>query len=290
MPPRVTVIIPTYNWSSVLPYSIGSVLRQTFRDFELLVVGDGCTDDSERVVGAIGDPRVRWINLPQNTGHQSAPNNEGLRQAQGDLIAYLGHDDLWLPGHLAAHVQALDAGGGDAAYSLCMMIQPDGSFWPTIPLADQGGFSPPTCMTHRRTVTEELGGWRDYRVLDERISPDVELFRRIHAAGRKFTFVQRLTGLKFPAAQRRDVYRDRPSHEQAHWQARIDAEPDLEAKLLVECVAGGRVPGGMGYGQLLRYLAGQTAVRVRRRLNIGWFGLRVPWHGTIDQVRRFKGL
>src|SRR3954454_8989205 len=107
--PRVTVIIATYNWSSVLPYSIGSVLRQTFTDFELLVVGDGCTDDSEQVVASIDDPRVRWINLPENTRHQSGPNNEGLRQARGELIAYLGHDDLWLPHHLAAHVAAIDA-------------------------------------------------------------------------------------------------------------------------------------------------------------------------------------
>jgi len=104
--PRVSVIIATYNWSSVLPYSIGSVLRQTMQDFEILVVGDGCTDDSEAVVAAIGDPRIRWFNLPANSGHQSAPNNEGLRQARGELIAYLGHDDLWLPHHLGAHVAA----------------------------------------------------------------------------------------------------------------------------------------------------------------------------------------
>src|SRR5438034_6974226 len=71
--PRVTVVMATYNWSTVLPYSIGSALRQTFTDFELLVVGDGCPDDSAEVVAAIDDPRVRWINLPANSGHQSAP-------------------------------------------------------------------------------------------------------------------------------------------------------------------------------------------------------------------------
>jgi glycosyltransferase involved in cell wall biosynthesis len=59
MPPRVSVIIATYNWSSVLLYSIGSVLGQTMGDFELLVAGDGCTDDSEQVVSSIADPRVR---------------------------------------------------------------------------------------------------------------------------------------------------------------------------------------------------------------------------------------
>ncbi len=57
MNPSVTVIIAIYNWSSVLPYSIGSVLRQTFTDFEVLVVGDGCTDESEAVVRGVGDPR-----------------------------------------------------------------------------------------------------------------------------------------------------------------------------------------------------------------------------------------
>src|ERR687884_10042 len=120
-PPQVTVIIPTYNWSSVLPYSIGSVLRQTYSDFEVLVVGDGCTDDSESVVGAINDARVRWIDLPVNTGHQSGPNNEGLRQARGEIIAYLGHDDLWLPHHLECMVAALDA-GADIAFGITEII------------------------------------------------------------------------------------------------------------------------------------------------------------------------
>ena len=56
--PKVTVIIPTYNWSSVLHYAVASVLRQTYTDFELIVSGDGCTDDSEEVVTAFDDPRV----------------------------------------------------------------------------------------------------------------------------------------------------------------------------------------------------------------------------------------
>src|SRR5215212_6896548 len=127
MPPRVTAIIPTYNWSAVLPYSIGSVLRQTMTDIELLVVGDGCTDDSEAVVTGIGDPRVRWINLPANTGHQSGPNNEGLRQARGEMIAYLGHDDLWLPHHLASAVAALDRTNSDVAYGVLALVAPDGA-------------------------------------------------------------------------------------------------------------------------------------------------------------------
>jgi len=236
MPPRVTVIIATYNWSTVLPYSIGSVLQQTLTDFELLVVGDGCTDDSESVVAGFADPRVRWINLPANSGHQSAPNNEGLRQARGEFIAYLGHDDLWLPHHLAALLEGLGT-DNDLAFSLLAFVGPEGKFLrPNTPQPQQGFWMPPSCVVHRRRVTEQLSGWRDYRELS--ISPDIDLWRRAHASGFKFVFVPRLTGVKFPAIWRRGVYRDRPSHEQAAWFARIRSEPNLEvvelARMAVE--------------------------------------------------------
>src|SRR5439155_18835684 len=155
MNPSVTVIIPTYNWSSVLPYSIGSALRQTFTDFEVLVVGDRCTDDSAEVVAAIDVPRVRWINLPANSGHQSAPNNEGLRQARGEIIAYLGHDDLWLPHHLQACLDALDADGADVAYGIMALVGPDdGSLRATSRLTRAGHWAPPSTIVHRRHLAE----------------------------------------------------------------------------------------------------------------------------------------
>ena len=58
--PQVTVIIAAYNWSSVLRLAVDSVLRQTFEDYELWVIGDACTDDSEQVVRSFRDPRVHW--------------------------------------------------------------------------------------------------------------------------------------------------------------------------------------------------------------------------------------
>src|SRR5882757_3549306 len=106
--PRITVIIPTYNWSSVLPYSIGSVLRQTRTDGELWVVGDGCTDDSEEGAGKFKDPRIHWHNLEKNVGQQGGPINAILRQCRTDYVAYLGHDDVWLPHHLEVLAGALD--------------------------------------------------------------------------------------------------------------------------------------------------------------------------------------
>jgi glycosyltransferase involved in cell wall biosynthesis len=290
--PRVSVVIATYNWSSVLPYSIGTVLRQTMTDFELLVVGDGCTDDSEQVVANIGDPRVRWINLPANTGHQSGPNNEGLRQARGEFIAYLGHDDLWLPHHLEAHVEALDRSGAAMTHSLLLWLDPDDrELWPALPQPEARLWGPPSCTVHRRSVTEALSGWRDYRdVVDP---PEVDLWRRAQDAGYEFRFVPRLTAIKFPASMRRGVYRSKPSHEQAAWSARIASEPDLEATLLVGMTAGRRAARRLTYRELLRQLAAETVIRVRRRLTgrsklLAAFSSRKG--AQIDAIRRFKGL
>jgi glycosyltransferase involved in cell wall biosynthesis len=235
--PRVTVIIPTYNWSSVLPYSIGSVLRQSFSDFELLVVGDGCTDDSEQIVTAIADRRLRWIHLPVNTGHQSTPNNEGLRRALGSIIAYLGHDDLWLPHHLEVMISAIDA-GADVAHSIVHMIGAEGDITP--PAGGMLGYQPgqwmpPTGVVHRRIAAEKIGGWRDYRSLST--DPESDFFHRMHQAGFAFQSVCRLTAVKFPASWRKDSYRKRSSREQQQWTDRILKENDLEAvetgKLLV---------------------------------------------------------
>ena len=226
--PRVTAIMATWNWSSVLPFSIRSALQQSFADFELLVIGDACTDDSEQVVRGIGDERVRWINLPKNHGHQTGPNNEGLRQARGELIAYLGHDDLWLPHHLALLVDAIDR-GADVAWGITRMVAPTrpdldgvhafGSFRP-------GLWLPPSSVVHRKELTDRAGGWRDYRELE--MDPDTEVWSRLAAAGARMDGIPRLTVVKFPAATRQDVYRDKPCHEQSEWLARISTEADLE--------------------------------------------------------------
>src|SRR6202022_1897981 len=125
--PRVSIITATFNYSSVLRYAIKSVLWQTFQDFEHLIVGDGCSDDSEQVVAQFNDARLIWHNLPTNSGSQSAPNNKGLELARGEYIAYLGHDDLWHPSHLEKLIQAMDENNADWAHPLAVMIGPVGS-------------------------------------------------------------------------------------------------------------------------------------------------------------------
>jgi glycosyltransferase involved in cell wall biosynthesis len=276
--PAVSVIIATYNWSTVLPFSIGSVLQQTFADFELLVIGDGCTDDSEQVVRAIDDPRVTWVNIAR-TGHQSGPNNEGLRRARGRVIAYLGHDDLWLRHHLQTHVASMD-GGSDFTCSLAATIGPDDSFIDCIrPDVRRGRYTPPSAFAHRHSIVSDLGGWRDHR--DLRIPPDWELVRRVRAAGARVDLLPRLTVLKFPALLRRSVYRQRPFHEQKQWLERIRREPELEAILL------GRI-----FAEPSRQLSGtwRRIWRLLRRPTLWWSFLWRSGGSRIRAQKRCKGV
>jgi hypothetical protein len=100
--PTITFAIATYNWSRALRCALRSALLQTMQDFEILVVGDGCTDDSAAVVAEFNDPRLRRHNLERNHGGQWAANNYACENAAADWIAYLGHDDIWYPTHLEA--------------------------------------------------------------------------------------------------------------------------------------------------------------------------------------------
>lgn len=104
--PSVSVIVPTYNTLSYLPEAIGSILNQTFEDFEILLVNDGSTDQTEEWVKRLTDSRIHYI-YQKNQG-LSAARNTGIRLAQGKYIALLDADDRWAPTKLAKQVAYLN--------------------------------------------------------------------------------------------------------------------------------------------------------------------------------------
>jgi glycosyltransferase involved in cell wall biosynthesis len=224
--PRVSIIIPTYNWSSVLRLAIRSVLWQTEQNFELLVIGDGCTDDSEEVVKAFGDARIRWHNLPKNSGSQSAPNNMGLALARGPYIAYLGHDDVWHPEHLRSMISAIESARADVVSSLVEMIGPNGTNFRKITgIYPRGGYDgatglPPSGLLHRREVAENIGGWKDHRTVWR--NPDTDFVYRALEAGFRFASTGELTVYKFNSSLRKNSYIEKPFHEQAAYHRRIE--------------------------------------------------------------------
>ncbi len=104
--PRVSIIMPTYNRVAYLGEAIGSVLSQTWTDFELLVVDDGSTDETAAVLANVVDPRVRV--LRRDHRGVSATVNSGLREARGEYVSRLDSDDVWMPEALQVLVGVLD--------------------------------------------------------------------------------------------------------------------------------------------------------------------------------------
>jgi glycosyltransferase involved in cell wall biosynthesis len=317
--PRVSVIIATYNWATVLPYSIGSVLDQTFEDFELLVIGDGCTDESGEIVEAIDDPRVRWHNLPVNTKHQTGPNNEGLRLACGEVIAYLGHDDLWLPHHLEVLLEAVDDGASMVVSSyLAVAPHKRPTIWPDDlgrklmhnssdfakarharkdRFTELSKMIPPSSVVHDLQLAVEVGGWRwprDTGVL----APQADLWNRMMSrVGRPRRWVRRITCVKIAASSRPGVYRNRPWHEQAYWLQRIRESDDPEETMRragVEDYVFAQ-PDGLGEFSALRVGSGIAAFTRRVREQLARRGIVSPPPPVsadeyLRSIRRYKGL
>lgn len=97
----MTVVIPNYNYARFLPEAIESVLAQSYRPLEVVVVDDGSTDGSQEILKRYGE-RIRWV-TQQNQGVSEA-RNRGAHEARGELLAFLDADDVWLPAKLAAQV------------------------------------------------------------------------------------------------------------------------------------------------------------------------------------------
>lgn len=109
-PPTISVVMPAWNRVGSIRMAVESVLRQTFTDFELLVVDDGSTDGTMGALSDITDPRLRCLANPRNMG-ASAARNTGIRAARGEWVAFQDSDDEWLPRKLELQMARL-AGAG----------------------------------------------------------------------------------------------------------------------------------------------------------------------------------
>jgi glycosyltransferase involved in cell wall biosynthesis len=105
--PRVSVIIPTYNRAAMVKEAAAAVLAQTYRDFELLVVDDGSTDGTREALAAFAG-EIRVLPSPSRRG-VSAARNLGIAATQGEWLAFLDSDDLWLPEKLARQMAFMAA-------------------------------------------------------------------------------------------------------------------------------------------------------------------------------------
>lgn len=185
--PAVSVIIPARNAASTLAQTLQSLLAQDWTDWEAVIVDDGSTDDTARLIDrwAHRDPRIRGITGPQRG--VSAARNAGVAASRGVLIAFLDADDLWLTGKLAAHVAYLrrqkDVG---LSFDRILFIDRAGHSTGVVSTAKVQGLPPhallyenPACtastLVLRREAFNAIGGFDETM----RFSEDLELMIRL---------------------------------------------------------------------------------------------------------------
>lgn len=112
---KVSALVRAYNREKYIAQTIQSILRQTFQDFEIVVVDDGSTDSTKQVVAGFSDPRIRYFS--QRNQGQTVAMNTGVREACGEYLAILDSDDLWLPTMLETAVRVLDTAPGAGLFS-----------------------------------------------------------------------------------------------------------------------------------------------------------------------------
>jgi glycosyltransferase involved in cell wall biosynthesis len=125
--PYVTVLIPAYNAAATIRRAVDSVLAQTYRNYEIVVIDDASRDATAEIVGTQYGDQVRLLRLPRNLG-ESGAMNAGIAVAKGDLIAFLDADDEWLPEKLARQAAALERNPNAVlACSGCRFVDATGS-------------------------------------------------------------------------------------------------------------------------------------------------------------------
>jgi glycosyltransferase involved in cell wall biosynthesis len=192
MNPEISVLMSVYNGEKYLSEAVDSILSQSFRDFEFIVIDDGSTDRSKRILEkyAAKDPRIRLVSRENRGISKSA--NEGLALARGEFIARMDADDVSLPGRFVEQVAFLKKNPDYVAVGCGVMVtdcdlRPLGLRWelldhPTIEselLSGNGGaLTQPSTMI-RKSALLQIGGY------DERLpnAEDLDIFIRLSEIG-----------------------------------------------------------------------------------------------------------
>lgn len=243
--PLLSVIIATYNRAPVLAHAIRSVIASTFSDWELLVIGDACTDDTEERVRAFGDPRIRFINLASRCGDQSGPSNHGVSCARGRYLAFLNHDDLHRPRHLANAVEVLDQTGCDFTWCACLNAMPRAGDVPAdrpvrftlTGVPSNHRYSPfafyfASSWVLRRSVVDRIGPWPSAREVF--VAPSQVWMFRAARAGLDLRFRPSADVIVVPAGIRPGAYAQAGSRDHDWLTTWLSETPDAMEQMLLE--------------------------------------------------------
>jgi glycosyltransferase involved in cell wall biosynthesis len=121
MAPTVSVIIPTYNRPQELMAAIGSVLNQTYQDFEIIIVDQSEGDRAQQIISDLGEERIRYVECRREGNFRgvSKARNQGIKMAHGRFLAFLDDDDLWLPNKLEKQVMLMENSSPNVGLIYC---------------------------------------------------------------------------------------------------------------------------------------------------------------------------
>lgn len=185
--PFLSILLPTHNRRDSLEWALRSLAAQDGIAFEVLICGDGCTDGTAPLAAdwERRDPRFRWFDLPKGPGFGYENRNTVLREARGELIGFMAHDDLAFSDHFARLAAAFDDPSIHLAACRPLWIDDAGRIVPTPNdlecalgldrLVGGRHMIPASCYMHRRQAFEEVGWW-DAALAK---AADLDLWRRI---------------------------------------------------------------------------------------------------------------
>lgn len=305
--PLVSVIIATYNRSRVLAHAIESVRCSTLSDWELIVVGDHCTDDTAAVVASLDDPRITFINLHKNFGEQSGPNNEGVRVARGRYIAYLNHDDMYFPDHLASSVAWCDRSDADLVWSPLLTALPASEAeiaagaWRFQLFGVPPGDAYHPCMfvltsawLLRRELAVRVGPWRSAR--ETFVTSSQDWLFRAWRRGARMLLKPGVSVLAVPSSYRAGSYVAERSPEHEGLAAELRTNPRFrETAMESAALTGAREASRYKVGRALRSLVVRPVYAAAIALGVHpyapYMALRYGRRGNfVSVVRRRTGL
>lgn len=125
--PNVSVVMPAYNCEAYIEIAIRSVMKQTYKDWELIVIDDGSTDATRSIISALAqeDERIKLICNPENIG-VAKTRNRGLELSKGSFVALMDSDDMWRPEKLEKQLELAKKSGADVVYCSYGIIDENG--------------------------------------------------------------------------------------------------------------------------------------------------------------------
>jgi glycosyltransferase involved in cell wall biosynthesis len=204
--PRFTVVVPTRDRAALLPVALDSVVAQTDRDWELVVVDDGSTDGTAAAVASYRDAGAPVTYVRREGGGVSAARNAGVAAATGHHLVFLDDDDELLPGALAALRAAIDERGGALVLGGWVQVSADRRTWTTrVPHATEGDFRGaflPGAFALRTDVFRAVGGYDEQLRFGENSALAWRVRAHLDRAGARVDAVGEPLCVRYDRAQR----------------------------------------------------------------------------------------